>query len=517
CLTYNPETNLCSAGELHGASTALIEFFNKYSVTTESASQTKHRDWCKIVSRLNNPKIRYVRESGTILCGGLENILYVIYELFSENADIRSDIEGIINSSHNGSAERVDSIKGLFLNILTCLASSHKISIESSALEYLPGESWLFDIFGSIILCFEAKDKKENIKLDILPKYSKFSLVSEFSAFSDDAKNELVRMQRQYNPAKNYIERIVWNYLNNSIARHNKKLPAQNYSAIVEMVDQMKAAPNHIFLCGRIDSLWYKMSIINYRLIYNTIYKLSESNQFLRITSNIIGSVCLDNPIERKMILLIPFICNPIYRDYYPRIEYNTYNLPISELGIVDVRNALSVLIGISESEEPFKKSFKNIMMHSIFNRGLFDIFEPYASFEIMCVRLVKKYKPAALLWALQHIKSSKVDHNNALDGICFLWLSYACINTPYNLEVISHLYKNIDPLKITGRYIEYMASRRGMNFNRILMVLEEGKGWLCLETNAESIAKYERMKTHFKNCDVYAAPGSSLTNPIII
>ncbi|OAG33004.1 hypothetical protein NEIG_02693, partial [Nematocida sp. ERTm5] len=119
CLTYNPETNLCSAGELHGASTALIEFFNKYSVTTESASQTKHRDWCKIVSRLNNPKIRYVRESGTILCGGLENILYVIYELFSENADIRSDIEGIINSSHNGSAERVDSIKGLFLNILT--------------------------------------------------------------------------------------------------------------------------------------------------------------------------------------------------------------------------------------------------------------------------------------------------------------------------------------------------------------------------------------------------------------
>ncbi|OAG32831.1 hypothetical protein NEIG_02597, partial [Nematocida sp. ERTm5] len=145
CLTYNPETNLCSTEHMHGASTALIEFFNKYSVTTESASQTKHRDWCKVVSRLNNLNIKYVRESRTELCGGLKNTLYVIYELFSENADIRNIIENVINLSYNTGTEteRVDSIKELFLNILTCLASSHKISIESSTLEYLPGESWL--------------------------------------------------------------------------------------------------------------------------------------------------------------------------------------------------------------------------------------------------------------------------------------------------------------------------------------------------------------------------------------
>ncbi|OAG32810.1 hypothetical protein NEIG_02636, partial [Nematocida sp. ERTm5] len=383
--------------------------------------------------------------------------------------------------------------------------------------EYLPGESWLFDIFGSIILCFEAKDKKENIKLDILPKYSKFSLVSEFSAFSDDAKNELVRMQRQYNPAKNYIERIVWNYLNNSISRHNKNLPAQNYSEIVEMVDKMKTLPNYIFLCGRIDSLCYKMSIINYCLTHNTIYKLSESSQILRITSNIIGSIRLDNPRERKMILLAPFICNSNHTEYYPKIEYNTYSLPISELRVSDMINVLDILIHISESEGSFQKSFRDILEHAICHMRLFSIFRSYKSFEIMCVRLVKKYKPAALLWTLRYIKSSKVNRNNVLNEICFLWLSYACINTPYNLEVISHLYKNIDPLKITDMYIEYIANRKGMNFNRILMVLEEGKGWLCLEANAESMAKYERMKNHFKNCDMYAAPGSSLTNPIII
>ncbi|KAI5167054.1 hypothetical protein NEIRO03_2482, partial [Nematocida sp. AWRm78] len=32
CLTYNPETNKCSAENMPGASTTLIEFFNKYSV-----------------------------------------------------------------------------------------------------------------------------------------------------------------------------------------------------------------------------------------------------------------------------------------------------------------------------------------------------------------------------------------------------------------------------------------------------------------------------------------------------
>ncbi|EIJ92506.1 uncharacterized protein NEPG_02629, partial [Nematocida parisii ERTm1] len=517
CLTYNPETNVCSTERIPGASTALKVFFNKYSVPTESASQEKHRDWCRVVSRLSNPNIRYVRESRTELCGGLENIIYVIYELFGENINIRAAIEGTINSSHNRRAERVESIKELFLNILTCLATSHKISIESSELEYLPTENLMFGMFGSIVLGFEAKGKKESIKLDILSKYSKFSLVSDFSAFSEDAKNELMDMQRIYNSAKSHIKITIWNYLNNSIERLNKKLPAQNYSAVVGMLDQMRSTPNYIFLCGRINSLLYKMSIINYRLIYSNIKKLTKSNQILRITSNIIGSVRLDNPRERKMILLTPFICNCNHKEYFPSIEYNTDNLPISEFGVVDVRNALSVLIDISETEESFQNSFQCILVHAIFNRELFGIFESYRSFEIMCINLVKKYKLVTLTWTLQRIKSSRIDHNNVLDAICFLWLSYACINTPYNLEVIYHLYTNIDPLKITSRCIAHMTSIRGMDFNRILMVLEAEKRALGLETNTESVEKYERIKKHFQSCATSVVPGGSSINPITI
>ncbi|KAI5182681.1 hypothetical protein NEIRO03_0332 [Nematocida sp. AWRm78] len=127
CLTYNPETNLCSAENMSGASTALIEFFNKYSVPTESASQTKHRDWCKVVSRLNNPNIRYVRESRTELCSGLENILYVISELFIEDAFIRTAIENIMGLLCNKEVgvKRKESVKELFLNVLNYLAGNH--------------------------------------------------------------------------------------------------------------------------------------------------------------------------------------------------------------------------------------------------------------------------------------------------------------------------------------------------------------------------------------------------------
>ncbi|KAI5146039.1 hypothetical protein NEPAR04_2551, partial [Nematocida parisii] len=402
CLTYNPETNLCSTEHMHGASTALREFFNKYSVPTESASQEKHRDWCRVVSRLNNPNIRYVRESRTELCGGLENIIYVIYELFGENINIRVAIEGTINSSHNGGVERIINMQKVLLFIFNYIAGNHKISIDSSGLEYLPTENLMFGMFGSIVLGFEAKDKKESIKLDILSKYSKFSLVSDFSAFSEDAKNELMDMQRIYNSAKSHIKIIIWNYLNNSIERLNKKLPAQSYSAIVGMIAKMKISVNYIFLCGRINSLWYKMSIINYRLIHNTIQKLPESNQILRITSNIIGSVRLDNPRKRKMILLTPFICNFNHEKYYPSIKYNTYNLPKSELGVDDVRTALSALINISETKKSFQNSFHSILAHAIFNRELFGIFESYKSFEIMCVKLVNKYMPVTLSWALQ-------------------------------------------------------------------------------------------------------------------
>ncbi|KAI5131085.1 hypothetical protein NEPAR04_2355 [Nematocida parisii] len=301
CLTYNPETNLCSTEHMHGASTALIEFFNKYSVPTESASQEKHRDWCRVVSRLNNPNIRYVRESRTELCGGLENILYVIYELFGENINIRAAIKNITSISYNEESESeiIKSIKRLFLNILNHLAGNHQIGIKSSALEYLLAVGQTFDVFGSIALSFKADNREESIRLDIHPKYSKFSLVSEFSDYSEDARNELMQTIRNYSFMESYIGRIIWSYSKNNIKRLKKKTPKQNQNALNTMLD--RNVLNKIFLWGRIDSLEYKASIVRYFFINRgKIRKLHTDNQLLRIIRNIIGSVSLDDLAERK-------------------------------------------------------------------------------------------------------------------------------------------------------------------------------------------------------------------------
>ncbi|EIJ92523.1 uncharacterized protein NEPG_02621 [Nematocida parisii ERTm1] len=301
CLTYNPETNLCSTEHMHGASTALIEFFNKYSVPTESASQEKHRDWCRVVSRLNNPNIRYVRESRTELCGGLENILYVIYELFGENINIRAAIKNITSISYNEESESeiIKSIKRLFLNILNHLAGNHQIGIKSSALEYLLAVGQTFDVFGSIALSFKADNREESIGLDIHPKYSKFSLVSEFSDYSEDARNELMQTIRNYSFMESYIGRIIWSYSKNNIKRLKKKTPKQNQNALNTMLD--RNVLNKIFLWGRIDSLEYKASIVRYFFINRgKIRKLHTDNQLLRIIRNIIGSVSLDDLAERK-------------------------------------------------------------------------------------------------------------------------------------------------------------------------------------------------------------------------
>ncbi|KAI5167063.1 hypothetical protein NEIRO03_1778 [Nematocida sp. AWRm78] len=508
CLTYNPETNKCSAENMPGASTTLIEFFNKYSVLTESASQTKHRDWCKVVSRLNNPKIRYVRESRTELCGGLENILYVISELFIEDSNILTGIERVINSLYNIEEEtkRINDMQWLLVNVLNSLAINCQISIDSSSLEYLPSEGQAFDIFGSVVLSFHSKDRKECVQLDILPKHSKLSLVSEFIDFSEEIKGKLIQIRTKYNLIKSYTLRIIWNYLNNSIQSLEKITPKQSQYILNTIMKGIEHTPNQIFMYGRIDSLDYKTAIVKRFLINSRRHEFRQDNPILRIAENIIGSVYLNRQQERKK-MLSACVCNLAYKKQYSkRLDYDTLQLPVPELDADDIRGLLNDTLDASNSKEFFYNSFYNILSHSICYREAFNIFGVYTSFRTLCVMLVEKYGLTELSQAMQYMREHIEPYNpHILNYIWFLWLSYACRASPYNKEVVGILYRHLDPTGIPLEYIGWVENREEMHFGHILHILNTERDIFCVGKSLEKKEKHERVISLFQRQISYA------------
>ncbi|KAI5167061.1 hypothetical protein NEIRO03_1780 [Nematocida sp. AWRm78] len=515
CLTYNPETNLCSTEHMHGASTALIEFFNKYPVPTESASQTKHRDWCKVVSRLNNPKIRYVRESRTELCGGLENILYVISELFIEEIDMRNDIKEIIDISYNTETESkwIETIQELFLNVIKYFTSIHKISIDSLTLECLSIEGGRFDVFGSVIVSFEAGGKKESIILDILPKFSKFSLAKEFSEVSEEIKNEIMSMQREYGYINKYTERIIWNYLNNSTSRMKKESPEQNLTVLNSILDKNEI--NRLFMFGRIDTLKYKTDIVKYFSVNRgKLRKLKDNDQLKRIAINIIGSVSLNNLEERKKILS-PLIYFNNYKNHFLKIECDLETLPASEFDGSLLNNIVETMVGMNYPKEALSCKFAGLLKHSICRIEALRIFGTYKSFRMICVTLVEKYGSSGRSDIIREIIRYIEPHNaKELNKIWFLWLSYACTETPYDQKLVDYVYMYLNHVYITSDYMAWVAKIPGMNFNYILSVLEKEKYILCNDNNGISKEKYERVIDHFKTIIAFIASTHLPANP---
>ncbi|OAG32523.1 hypothetical protein NEIG_01633 [Nematocida sp. ERTm5] len=514
CLTYNPETNLCSTENMPGASTAVREFFNKYSVPTESASQTKHRDWCRVVSRLNNPKIRYVREGRTELCGGLENILYVIYELLSENVDIRDIIENIINLSYNTGAERLESIKELFFNVLNYLAGNHQIEIMPSTFVYIRNDKQLFDIFGSIIIAFKDNNKKESIRLDILPKYSRFSLVSEFRDFSEEVESKLIQIKEEYYSADNYTEQLIWNYANETLRCFDETSPKLDSESLDWLIMETLYSSNSMLLFGHINSLEYKARIANFFSInISNIKRLRQTDQFLRIIRNIIGSVFLDRQNDRMEILLASFISNSRHSEYYPKIDYEPKTADILEIDAGDIWNLLSDIIYTCNSNEIFRESFRNILKHPICQSDTVEIFGIYTSFDIICHELVEKHKSDILQITLREMEENITPYNKeGFNNIMFLWLAHACAESPYTPDTIKNLYMRIDPEEIADNYREWVAIQEKTDFTRALAVLETEKNLLC----TVGTARYDEFIRLFKGRSSSAPSGSSSTNPKI-
>ncbi|OAG30905.1 hypothetical protein NEIG_00389 [Nematocida sp. ERTm5] len=496
CLAYNPEANKCSTEYMYGASTALIEFFNKYLVPTESVSQAKHRDWCKVVSKLNNPNIRYVRESRTMLYGGFLNILYVIYELFPLNNAIRSTIMNTINTPYNTNLERTKKLEELFLHILNrCLAGNHQISIGASSLIPHLENNQIIDIFGNIIFVFERNGKRESIKLTTFPTQSRFILLSKFRDYSEDIKNELKGLKEKYSNINKYTGNIISNYLNNAIESLKKKTLEQNLCMLNNILKNENIR-NRLFLYGRINNIDYKAAIINYFCITNR--DKVRNSQLLRIIKNIIGNTFINNLEERKKILpQIMYFTD--YERLFSNIEYDLVNMPTEEISNDLLSSLVESMIYINHSKEAFLEYFSYFLRKSIHYKQELRIFGVSDSFKAIFIKATEKYGFSILTEIMQKMKECiESNPTTSLNDVWFAWLCYSCTNIN-NPMFINFIYAYLDPMRINNEYIARNTITLKNRSKQILSALEKEKTSLYIENNPVSKEKYDRLTSIFK------------------
>ncbi|KAI5155745.1 hypothetical protein NEPAR06_2017 [Nematocida parisii] len=508
CLTYNPETNKCSTEYMHGASTALIEFFNKYSVPTENASQTKHRDWCKVVSRLNNPNIRYAKESRTMLHAGLENILYVICELFPLNHAMRNTIVNTIHISRNTGLERTKKLEELFLNILNrCLAGNHQISISTSILAPLSENRQSIDVFGSITLVFERNNKKERIELITFPVMSRFTLLSDFRDYSEDIKNELMGLKEKYSGINKYTGNIISNYLNNTLESHKKKTLEQNLGMLNNILKN-ENIQNRLFLYGYGD-IDYKAAIINYFCITNR--NRVRDNQLLCIIINIIGNTLIPNLETRKKILpQIMYFTE--HKEHFSNIEYDLENMPTAEISNDLLNNIVESMIYINHSKEAFLEYFSYFLKKSIYYKQELKIFGVLDSFKAIFIKVPEKYEFGILTEIMQKMKECMESNAvTSLNNIWFAWLCYACMNIN-NPMFINFIYAYLDPMRVSNEYILRNAIKLKNISKKILSALEKEKESLCNGNDPVSKKKYDKLTSIFKSQLITEIGGLSLS-----
>ncbi|KAI5129016.1 hypothetical protein NEPAR08_1450, partial [Nematocida parisii] len=334
CLMYDPNTRKYTTEHLpdNEETKPLKKFFEKYPVPTESTSYEMQQDWYRVVADLKNDKIFYIKEGNNELETGLLNMLYVISDITGNQKRVLEEIESIKKRRDDSNHSCLDfNIEKNLITIFTALSTNKDLEVDCGDFTIEDNRHSMSDLFGSFGLLYNFKKLQTGMSVDI--SKDKVKLFIEEDLFSDEEKSVIIReftkAQNMYNNPTKYTECMIKHYIYVELA----KLQCE-YAYVEEPIESILLnsiikggyiSTLNIFLYGRIEIEYYKVSIItNFLMLYaNPIIKYDSS--LIRMTNNIIGSIPLDNLCTRDWILR-GYIYNSKAKDYYKKIDESAWD-----------------------------------------------------------------------------------------------------------------------------------------------------------------------------------------------
>ncbi|KAI5168077.1 hypothetical protein NEIRO03_2394 [Nematocida sp. AWRm78] len=351
CLAYDPETKEYTTEHMGNVSSDLKRFFAMHNKPFETDTYEMHREWSKVVADIENENIRYLKENRNELAPGIINMLYVIAEItgrYSEEEKSLKELSTLLEEEGNENQSELFTKVELYTEKLILSLSktytaeeqahselnsasnvnngdsesnelvSRKIEFDFLNMHKTLGMDRGFDVFGEIFILYSFSMLKGGIKLDHSAKHLFIKSFPEQAATLTSSRIDTI------NNIIEFIKRNGSNTLTDYMFLHCAEKAVDNEGAErtsknphlenIRIEDEKKDSYpiEKTFLYNTFKNSDYSNDMIPYLRLCFLEYDLKKTDPWVRVISNIIGSLPLnDENVVHKLFF------NPVYSQVY--------------------------------------------------------------------------------------------------------------------------------------------------------------------------------------------------------
>ncbi|KAI5167171.1 hypothetical protein NEIRO02_1733 [Nematocida sp. AWRm79] len=500
-LAYDPEKHEYTTKHMGNTlSDHIKEFFKTYPVPTNTTTYEMHLEWSKVVCYLNNEKISYVGNK-VELRSGILNILQVIKEITGINTSAWN-VKNTAGSNPSNIIQKLDknnlySIEESVRHTFMSLTKNSSLKIRCKGFEFKKRSDGITDAFGKIELVYTYNDVVHGICLNVQPGHTHISLLNPPSSFLEKLSDQINQIKTEHDEINDYTGYLINQHITSKIRQITLRAQNSEYipkKEIYTFLQNYSDSVCELFILRKIDSVEYKSFIFKCILLYSQKNQLSENHPLVQFSSNILGSVPL-NDLNTRLSMLNSFICNLNYSKYYPDIEYTLTNIPNSEFSLVQVWDVFDCIVESGELDQllacldiSLKLSRRRVTLDVLLRRKL-------SSDEVL--EFIFTSGGIRAMNNIQNILESYTRRDDKeLNILYIMWFISACKRSNYSSELVSHTYNLINYEFIPDVYIYAMEKK--CNSDLIISALLKEKDKLRIKKDRKSMKKYKKIVNQF-------------------
>ncbi|OAG33296.1 hypothetical protein NEIG_01046 [Nematocida sp. ERTm5] len=501
CLMYDPAKKKYATGNIpiNEKTKQFKKFFKDYPKPIETTDYNMQQEWCKVVSDLKNNNIFYMKQGTNELDSSLLNILYVMSDITGNKKEVFEEIEKIESMCISKNLGKQLDIEKNLTNIFKELSNNKNLKVKSENFKVYKRENGKLDFFGAINLEYTFNGMKNGILIDISPDHAELKLMCGFDLNeSDEAIEEkLNEIKDVYKSTDKYTGQIIRQYIDIEISMLYGVLGYLEDESEKKMHDSINKGGDDVLsllLNGKIESISYKSHIVTCFLVLHVNRSLNKNCSLVRFTSNIIGSVPLNDFSTREKIL-ISSVYNTHSKKYYSRIKKCWGDISKCDVGRVKI--IITNLLGASlYPQKIILECFNNLMKAVGASEDAYNIITDQDSMISRMIRVSNYDKNPIEIFSrmLHNINESFARLGmQKMTNLYLIWfIDAGTSNIIQNNIFMKYIFEHIDK-----KYLD--SSNEKPNSNRwtsemiyeILRYLTNNMNLICEDTNTESIEKY--------------------------
>lgn len=445
-LLYDRNTKKCSTDRINPKG-HLGKFFQDFSIPVKGDSPESadvHYEWCKVVSDINWPCVRY--------CGRRNGLDSGIFSLLSLAADIsgfyleeKKEIEELdqkLDDSSMISDEFHNNLQESILKIFKNISFEKNVDIFCDNFRFGFNSRENLEVFGSITLKYTFDNIQYGLTLEVEPKKIQISLLQ---TIDPEYIVRILNMRSCLKKKNEFMYCLLTQYINGVLAGFKEKghrLLQKDW--VKQIVGNNPKTANEMLMLRKIDDTRYKNKLLIHILttVNKENIKLTANSALARFVANIVVS----SPLGRRDVQN-RFLCTFQYMDPDRKWPY----AGLEQININDEEFVVPMNIPIDIIKYLLDIGHQEMLLHALevfFKKMPNYVGNFYLSctLEILEQIFVCLFKDNSLVYGKKLIASIKNLKDAGLEGyITLAWFIFACNDNKRPLDFTLFLYNSIN------------------------------------------------------------------------